>query len=169
MELKLPNKEQMTDSMGRPITQSLFLEINYTEDAVYTLKDDHHEHKGVLYPSLKKLYLEMCDPTEYDFAVKYLLGWKHWQRLCNNKAIRKEIDEWREELEIKLRCEGIRKLRQASQMGNYQAAKFLADKGWAPNRAGRPSKDDIEHERKVQAGVESIYAEDEDRMIKLVK
>lgn len=33
----------MIDEMGRPITQSLFLEINYTDKAVYTLKEEDYE------------------------------------------------------------------------------------------------------------------------------
>ena len=62
----------LPSSDGRPITQSLFLEIGYTEHAVYTLKDDDYEYNGKVYPSLKKAYLELEDTTEYDFANQYL-------------------------------------------------------------------------------------------------
>jgi len=139
-------REKMLDSGGRPLTQSLFLEINYTEFSLYSLKDDHYLYKGELYPSLKKLYLEMADPTEYQFATTYLLGWKHWNRLQDNKVLRVHIDEWREELEMKLKHLAHREmmLLVESEGGNYSAAKWLADRGWDKRAAGRPSKADKE-------------------------
>lgn len=160
--MEIPNKEQMVDSMGKSITQSLFLEINYTEMSVYTLKDSHYEYNGKIYPSLKQLYLEMEDPTEYEFANTYLLGWKHWQRLCDNKAIRKHIDEWREELEWKLRAKGIKQIIKAagSPLGGLQAAKWLADRGWSTRAAGRPSKADIEREKEFAARTQDEFSAD---------
>lgn len=154
------NKEKMVDVMNRPLTQSLFLEIGYNEDAMFTLKDNDHEHNGKTYYSLKRLYLEMGDPTEYEFAITYLLGWKHWQRLCENRALRKHIDEWREELEVKLRCRGIKSMMFAAAGGNYQAAKFLADRGWDNKGAGRPSKADVDREVKIQADIRSEFEAD---------
>jgi hypothetical protein len=83
------DKRRLKDKMGRPMTQALFLEIGYeTDKAVYTLKDDDHTHNGVVYPSLKRLYLEMEDVVEYDFANTYLLGWSHWKRMNENMARR---------------------------------------------------------------------------------
>ena len=52
------DKSKFKDSGGRPITQSLFLEIGYTDRAYYTLNDEDKEYNGSTYPSLKKLYLE---------------------------------------------------------------------------------------------------------------
>lgn len=103
------DKTKLRDSRGHPLTQSLFLEIDYnSEAAIYTLKDDDHTLNGKTYLSLKRLYLECEDPTEYDFAKKYLLGWSHWKRLQENKTIRKHIDEWREELEYQIRSQAVR-------------------------------------------------------------
>ena len=37
------DKTKLKDSMGRPMTQALFLEIGYeTDKAVFTLKDEDH-------------------------------------------------------------------------------------------------------------------------------
>lgn len=146
--------------MNRPLTQSLFLEIGYNEDAIYTLKDNDHFHNDKTYPSLKRLYLECADPTEYEFATTHLLGWKHWLRLCDNKILRKHIDEWREELEIKLRCRGVKNVMFAASTGNYQAAKWLADRGWDTRGAGRPSKADVDREMKIQTDIRSEYEAD---------
>src|SRR5574337_902614 len=85
------DKKKMLDGGGKPLTQSLFLEIGYTEQSIYTLKEEDYMYEGKLYPSLKRLYLEMEDLTEYEFANTYLLGWKHWKRLCENKLIRKRM------------------------------------------------------------------------------
>jgi hypothetical protein len=154
------NKEKMVDVMNRPLTQSLFLEIGYNEDAMFTLKDNDHEHNGKTYYSLKRLYMLTSDPTEYEFATTYLLGWKHWLRLCENKILRKHIDEWREELEVKLRCQGVKAAMVAANTGNYQAAKWLADRGWDTKGPGRPSKAEIERETKIQADIRGEFEAD---------
>lgn len=158
--MELPSKDQMYDSTNRPITQSMFLEIGYTDAAIYTLKEDDYEYNGKIYPSLKKLYLLTEDPTEYEFAKTYLLGWRHWLRLCENKVIRKHIDEWREELEVKLRSKAVMQAIKNANKGGFQAAKWLADKGWDGKRAGRPSKADIEKEKKIAANINQEYAGD---------
>ena len=71
----IENKHQkMVDKMGKYRTQSLFLEIGYGDDAIFTLKDQDHVHDGKTYLSLRKMYLEFNDPTEYQFANEVLLG-----------------------------------------------------------------------------------------------
>lgn len=154
-------RAKLQDIMGKPLTQSLFLEIGYnTEFAVYTLKDEDHEYQNKIYPSLKKLYIEMGDPTEYEFANTYLLGWRHWKRLCANKVIRTHIEEWREELELKLRCQGVKATIKAASDGSFHAAKWLADRGWESRGAGRPTKEEVERERKFQARASEEYSGD---------
>lgn len=154
------NKQKMLDGGGKPLTQSLFLEIGYTDQSMYTLKEEDYMYEGKLFPSLKRLYLEMEDLTEYEFANTYLLGWKHWKRLCENKLIRKHIDEWREELELKVRARGIKEAVRAAEAGGFQAAKWLADRGWAQRPAGRPSKEEIEREKKIHARLADEFSAD---------
>lgn len=156
----------MTDSMGRYITQSLFLELGYNEDAIYTLKDQDHFHNGKLYISAKKLYLEMEDPTEYKFAITYFCGWKHWQKMSENKAIRKHIEEWREELEYKLRSEGVKAMIVQARTGSFQASKWLNDRGWEKRAAGRPSEAEIEREKEFQTRAKDEYGADVLRLMK---
>lgn len=154
------DKALLVDSSGKPLTQSLFLEIGYTEHAVYTLKDNDYEYNGKLYYSLRRLYLECEDPTEYEFATLHLLGWRHWKRLCENRVVRKYIDEWREELELKLRCEGIKSAIQNAREGGFQSAKWLADRGWEKRIAGRPSKEEVKREKEFQSRVTEEYTAD---------
>lgn len=142
----------MRDGRGYPMTQALFLETLYDVDkAIWTFKDEPTEFKGKLYPSLRQFYLEIADPTEYQFAKQCTLGWDHWKRMLENKQIRVEVDKWREELEISLRSEGIQAIIDATAQdgGNFQAAKWLADKGWDKKGVGRPSKSDLDREKRV--------------------
>lgn len=169
MITQLPTRDQMIDSMGKYITQGLFLEVNYNEAmSVFTLKEVDHEHNGKMYPSLKRLYMEIADPTEYEFATQHLAGWKHWQRMCDNKMLRVHIDEWRDELEIKLRSQAVKQIIKASDgpFGNVQAAKWVSDRGWSTRGAGRPTKAEVEHERKIQAGMANEYTADVVRLVR---
>lgn len=160
------DKSKLKDSSGRPLTQSLFLENGYNlEYAVYTLKEDDYEFKGKHYPSLKKLFLEMEDLTEYEFANEYLLGWQHWKRLNKNKLMTQHFEEWREELELRLRAQGIRAIiDQAADDKAFQAAKFLADKGWDKKAAGRPSKNEKLKEDRMQERLDDEFKADVIRM-----
>ena len=158
--MELPSKDKMLDSMGRPITQSLFLEVGYSDSALFTLKDNDFEYNGRYLPSIKRIYLEIADPTEYEFATTCFIGWSHWQRICDNKVLRRHIDEWRMELEVKLRSKGVKAAMVAAHGGNYQAAKWLADRGWDTRGPGRPSKADVERETKIQAAIHDEYSAD---------
>lgn len=161
------DRNTFIDSGGRFLTQSIFLEFDYNTDlAVYTAKDYDHEYNGKLYPSLKRLYLQEEDPTEYIFANKHLAGWPHWQRLCDNKWVRNFINQWREELEIKLRAQAVRALRDMcnSENGNFQAAKFLADRGWDKRAPGRPSKAELEKAAKIGQRLDDEFTGDVARM-----
>ena len=155
------DKEKLKDTQGRPLTQGLFLEISYdTRYAVYTLKDEDFEYEGKIYPSLKRLYLEMEDVVEYTFANRYLLGWNHWKRLQDNKLFTARIEEWREELELKLRSQAIRDiLDMTADEKSFQAAKFIADKGWEKLKAGRPRTADKIKEEALLQSIETDYSE----------
>lgn len=155
------DKTRLRDSRGRPLTQSLFLEIGYTDFAVYTFKDEDYEYQGKMYPSLKKAYLAHEDPVEYDFATTYLLGWDHWQRLNENKLISVEIEKWRHELELKLRSQAFRDiLDMTAEEKSFQAARWLADKGWVKGPVGRPSKKQQDKEEEFEKAMKNDYGAD---------
>ena len=156
----------MKDDQGRPFTQSLFLEVAYSETAVYTLKEEDYEYEGRYLPSLKRLYLLIADPTEYEFATTCLLGWKHWLRICDNKQLRKHVDEWRFELEYKLRSQGVRSAISQASGGSFQAAKWLADRGWEARGVGRPSKEEKERRMAQDERIAEDYQADIVRLFK---
>lgn len=155
------DKSKLKTSNGMPLTQGLFLEIGYTDYSYYTLKDDDHEHNGHVYPSIKRLYLEMADAGEYLFATTYFLSWDHWQRICNNKLVQPHIEKWRYELELKLRSEAIQLIRQkATTEKGISASKWLAEKGWDKRPAGRPSKEEVERETRLMADIDRDFSDD---------
>ena len=160
------DKTKLVDTMGRPLSQSLFLEIGYSDYAYYTLKDDHYAYKGVTYPSLKKLYIEAEDPVEYEFACTYLIGWNHWEKLQGNKVLLKHIDSWRKELELKLRSEQFKAVLDLTMEGHFQASKWIADKGWDKKGAGRPSTKAQEIEDELNRQISEDYSADIVRLAK---
>lgn len=156
------NRDMFVDDRGRYRTQSLFLEIAYDTDALFTLKDYDHEYKGKTYPSLKRMFLEDSDPTEYIFATNRLAGWEHWQKISENKVLAVHINKWRFELELKLRSEGIKHvIHSARKKGNWLAGKFLAERGWEVRAgAGRPGKEEIERSIAIDKAIASEYEDD---------
>lgn len=157
-----PDKSRYKDEKGRYIVQGLFLEIQYdTRLSVFTLDGEDKTYKGVVYPSLKRLYLECGDPKEYAFATKYLYDWDHWQRITRNALLKVHVDKWREELELSLISEGVSALIDlALNEKSYQAAKYLAERGWDKKVRGRPSQDEVAGEIKKRADIESSFEED---------
>lgn len=162
------DKSKFKTDQGAYITQGLFLEIGYkTEFAVYTLKEDDYTYKGVVYPSIKKAYLALSDPTEYAFAVKYFADWKHWQRLTNNKILLPYFEEWRDELVLKLKSEaiqGIIEITASESQGSFQAAKYVAEMGWDKKRVGRPSKEAKLRDDAINARINNDFQGDIARM-----
>ncbi len=179
--------EELKDAMGRYRTQSLFWELRIKEDEnlrgsiedtssprnyspLFSLKDYDLEKDGIIYPSLKQIYMsyDHVPGLEYEFAMDVFNSWDHWNKLANDTipAIKSAIKEWREELDIKLKAQSLKALIQTSRLDDvkgFNAAKYLAEKGYAPQR-GRPSKDEVEREKRIQAGVNKDLEADMERL-----
>lgn len=160
--------------MARAQTISLFWETR-NEDIlpIWTTKPDDHVVDGVTYPSMKKRYLEIADPTEHKFVNEAFGGdWKQWRAIQSSVQLSYmpgfKIHEWRDELEIKLRSLGtgaiIEEARDMTSKGRLSAAKWLAESGWKQKKAGRPTKEAVEKETKIQAAVKSQVADDAARL-----
>lgn len=164
----LPDKSKFKDPSGKLLTQSLFLENGYnTEYAMYTLTDVDKEYNGKIYPSLRRLYLECMDPTEYEFANKYLWGWNHWQRITANALMTDHIENWREELEVKLRALAIASIVKSS-YDSYNAAKWVADGSWKQKR-GRPSKAELAKEKRIRERAAQAADDDGERIVGFIR
>lgn len=160
------------DVMGRYLTQALFLECytgNDRYEPVFTLKE--HDYKGL--PSIRRLFLECDDPTGYEFAIKYLGSYAHWKELCDCKWFLVELEKWKEEMEIRSRSRAIRKIKEISETDTsaaYQAAKYVAEEGWKGSKRGRPTKAEIEQQKKIEAGIKTEIEDDAERVgLRVVK
>lgn len=160
------DKSKMRDVGGRYVTQGLFYDFNYDDsNAVYVLHWEDKTVGEVVYPSLKRLFLEMEDLTEYNFANTYLCNWEHWQKMNGNKILREQFDKWREELELKLRAKNAKHLLKLASEGNFAAAKWFANKEWSEAKRGRPSKEEKEARLKEEAKLEKEISEDASRVV----
>jgi hypothetical protein len=162
-------KAEFIDSGGRFFTIGLFLETDWDiERARFTFDEIDKEYKGKTFLSLKRLYMETDDVTEYKFAMLHLGGWNHWQKMCNNSSLREHIEGWREELAIRKESEGIFGIEKLAKEGNYAASKYLADKGWATGK-GRPTKAEKAGALKGSKIDKEEHDKDTSRVLSIVK
>lgn len=169
MTAKNSKNWEMKNTNGQWLKAALFFEHDQREprQAVYTLKDEDLKHKGKTYVSLKAIYLKYNHaPTlEYEFANDHLGGWQHWEQLCKSPVVGPEIDMWREELEVKLRASSVKEVISVSKTEKgFQAARWLAESGYVPKAAGRPSKEQVEREARIQAGIKDDIDDMESRI-----
>lgn len=158
-----PGKPPYKSSTGRYRTESLFYEThkNRYKDGyppVFTLKEA--DFKG--YPSIRRMYLEISDPTEHFFAKTVLGSWDHWQRLLTLSWFKPHIKSWREELELQLKAMGIQELKNNASLKN-DAAKYFANEGWKSQR-GRPSKEELERRLEDELSEKSEMDDDASRL-----
>ena len=161
--------DKLKDSQGRYRTTSLFWEFRQPGfEPLYSIKGYDLEKPEGTYPSLKKMYLafDHVPGFEYEFAMTVFGSWDHWAKLCNISQLRGDIQEWRDELDIKLKCESMKAMMLAAKDNDAKgvnAAKYLAEKGYESKR-GRPSKAEVERETKIQAGVNKELKDDMERI-----
>jgi hypothetical protein len=112
----------------------------------YTLSD--YDRKGHL--SMRRLYMEISDPTEYRVGVALLGDYRHWQHLCSLSWFKPYVEKWRMELREKVNSEAVEALREIvkdpKNGSRVPAARMLLEKPWEKGTTlrGRPSKDEVE-------------------------
>lgn len=152
-------------SSGVLLTKTLFYEFAYITDndkknVLYTLKD--HDYQG--YPSLKRLYLEEADLTEYKFAIKYFNDYDHWISLASKPWLSDFVASCRRELELKVRSDALKALINISNDstitdGNptkINVLKFLVQRGWkdsSVNKEKKLTKEEILQEANASSSV----------------
>lgn len=147
---------QWKDTVGRWMTTGLFKETSQNKShIVYTLED------------AKNLYIECGDPTGYKFAKEHLGGWQHWLALKASPKMSPYILQWEEELEAKIRAEGLSRVIDYSKgEKGYQAAKYITEAGWKSKELGRPTKEKVAAEARVRS---KMYDEFGDNILELTK
>jgi hypothetical protein len=122
---------QLRDITGRRLTTGLFFDLG-GKSAVFHLEDWY------------ALYVGTSDPTEYK-AAKLLIGeWEYWLQLRKNPVLAKIFDQWKAEVEIKIKSAAVENIvMQAATDKGTAAARWLAEAGYKnkiPTKAAPKSK-----------------------------
>lgn len=142
--------DKFKDQVGRWVTIGLFGDraAAYKGSIIWDAIDD-----------ARKDFIECGDPTGIVFADKFLGGYDHWKAIKESKGLEEEIAKWEEELEARIRSDALRGIKGMS-VDSFQAAKFLMDRGWEKRGAGRPTKEQIEKETRIQSKMKDSYSAD---------
>lgn len=151
-------------------TRSLFIELfeEFTKEIqseapIYPPFSLTEERTGFV--CFRTSFVELGDPTGYQWAMKYLGSWLHWQKLLKCKWFQEALEIALVEMNAKLKSESFAQIQAISQSGTPQsitAARYLHDiatKGKGAAR-GRPSKEEMTGELKRR--VDAVETEDED-------
>ena len=166
----------MKDVGGRYRTQSLFEGKGQTDSLVpvFTLEDYH-----TTYPSFKRLYIEIGDPSEYAIAMGLLGSWEHWTRLSECSWFKPILKECREELNAKIRSLAVSQIQLDGKVAFSEATRLAANKFLAQGqylveserevpkevaKRGRPSKEEIERRTKEILTEEAVINADYERI-----
>jgi hypothetical protein len=113
----------------------------------------------------RKTFVEMEDLTEYAPAVALAGSWEEWQRFKKEwPAFNEILQEWKDELEVRLKSKSIMVIVQNAK-DNVEAAKWVAEGKYKPKVAGRPTKAEIEHQKKVDAKVTTAVEDEIERVM----
>lgn len=156
---------------GKFLTESLFWETSRDRTVnppAFTLKGS--EHEGC--PSMKELYLQIGDPSEYEFAQRVLGSWQHWVTLTQLAWFKPHIEEWREELMARLRSKAamvsieVMSDPSAPAATKMQASRYVTTRGWEDQPTkGRPSKKQVNQEARAMAQKDRDLEEDYKRIL----
>ena len=145
--------------------------------AVYTLQeqDKWDPYWEVWLPSAKQIYLHSSD--EYDAAKRLVVSVEHWNLLITldwfingnpKDPTWTSLQQWREEHRIAKESETLAALQAKANEGNVAAMKILIDR-YSGRKAGKPSKAEVDGEKRRQAKRNDIVSEDSARVMQLVK
>jgi hypothetical protein len=149
---------------GKLLSVGLFRETsNDTEAAVFCLNSEGNKTQ----PSLYQIYRQYDDPTEYTFAMEVFGEFRAWKQISENPRIKPWVDSWREEMEARIRSEGIEQLRKQAENGSTAAARWIGEAGWKPKKTGPKPKAEAEKEERVQAGIADHVKEHLSRLRKV--
>lgn len=163
-----PTEKIFKNSNGVYLTKELFFETAIKEDrplTLYSLKSEDHQVDGRTFPSLRRIYLELDDLTEFLISDQYFGGHPHWKKLLSCSWFISVLKPIREELKARHMAEYLRTLRKDALSGNAASAKFLLDRLEHKGQKGRPSKEKIEQEAKKLVQDSDFVSADLERLL----
>lgn len=104
----------------------------------------------ILLDDWRKTFVETEDLTEYKGAMALVGDWKEWLRFKREwSSFQNIVDEWKEEIEVRLRSRAVAQLIKASE-SSVDAAKWVAEGKFNRRKPGTPTKAEKEREIKIQ-------------------
>ena len=173
-------RDVMLDSLGRYRTTSLFYELRRSEERmekyppIFTTKAQDRTEGNVVYRSLKAIFFSYnhLPNYEYEFAMDVFGSWDHWIWLATKSQLKGLIADWRNEYDILLKNKAHQTLiaQAMDKEKGLNAAKMIVGDEHKGTKRGRPSKAEVERERKIEAGIRDTLEEDMERLgLKVVK
>lgn len=175
--------KRMRTSMNQYRTRGLIKEAAGNElvpDYIFTFAHYDNEEEGLY--SLRKLYLQFDDTTEYEQAMHILGSMVHWEKFVNSDFIKDHIEEYRKELRARTKSKALKQLLESAENSpsdavRHQAQKFLVKEGFrlmdgedaAKPKRGRPSKEEIDGNLKAMSAEEKRIQEDYNRTLQIVQ
>lgn len=109
----------------------------------------HNEREG--YVCFGQEYVNDADPTGYTTSKRLLGDFGYWRHLLKAAWFREALELWNEELDAKLKAEGLKVIRETAASDDkaaLAAARYLANLDYKNNspasKRGRPSKEEVE-------------------------
>ena len=166
-------KHSMKDVNNNFLTVALFWEKRSAEGEkkyppLFTIKDKEHVVKGQEYVSLKRIYMsyDHVPGMEYEFAMDVFGDWLQWKEIADKSAIKDVVQEWRDEVDMRIKAAAMKTLLQQSrdvEKGLAASRAILAGEHKG-NKRGRPSKVEVEREKKIAAGMRENLDADMERL-----
>lgn len=135
----------------------------------------HQDHIPVIW-TLKEwhdVYVEEEDLTGYKAALRLVGSWKEWQRMMKGAAsLARIVDEWNEEIKIKIKSrafENVVSLTVRKDSVGLSAAKWINEEGWDKRRAGRPTKAQVNAEKKKLAKEAQTTKDEAERVMEALQ
>lgn len=134
-------------------------------DPEYCLFYMGREFSDDQYIALKEVYMQIADPTEYQFAMAVFGSMRHWNEISDLVWTRDRVAEWRKELEIKLRSEAIMGIidlvddPETKETTKFQSLKWLAQSEFAEKETASTKKKKIKEAKVKDAVVDTISSD----------
>jgi hypothetical protein len=137
-------KNKFKGSGHKWLTEGLFLESSQpNENALYSLQPWDKRSNGKFYQSIHKLYVEMEDIAEWNFANTYFDGYQHWLVIKGRPFFKEYYAKMVEELNAKLSGKSLQTMLDQVAEGSASQAtlKYLADKDYLKKApVGKPKR-----------------------------
>lgn len=120
----------------------------------------------------RKRFVATLDPTEYTGGIELCGSWENWQKFKRNwpSFQSMHLNGWLEEIEIAIKSQSIKSLIRGATAcdanGKFDsaAAKFLVEGKHQDKLVGRPSKDRIQKQLRIDTAVQKEIANDLERI-----